>query len=47
MKSYVQQESKAALRKSQSAGNRRLGFILLSVAIVFFIGILLKRSFLS
>ncbi|MFZ4062799.1 MAG: cytochrome oxidase small assembly protein [Polynucleobacter sp.] len=36
-------KSKAAL----SANNRRLGFILLSVAAVFFIGILIKRSVLS
>ncbi|WP_216225580.1 cytochrome oxidase small assembly protein [Polynucleobacter sp. MG-27-Goln-C1] len=41
------QESKVAAHKSQSAGNRRLGFILLSVAIVFFVGILLKRSLLG
>ncbi|WP_216135311.1 cytochrome oxidase small assembly protein [Polynucleobacter sp. es-MAR-4] len=42
------QESKlTAVQKSQSASNRRLGFILLSVAAVFFIGILLKRSMLG
>jgi len=29
------------------ANNRRLGFVLLSIAIVFFIGILLKHSLLS
>ncbi|WP_293596789.1 MULTISPECIES: cytochrome oxidase small assembly protein [unclassified Polynucleobacter] len=42
------QESKlTAFQKSQSASNRRLGFILFSVAAVFFIGILLKRSMLG
>nr|WP_216196741.1 cytochrome oxidase small assembly protein [Polynucleobacter sp. UK-Mo-2m-Kol15] len=42
------QESKlTAVQKSQSASNRRLGFILLSVAIVFFVGIVLKRSLLG
>ncbi len=41
------QEFKAAAQKSQSASNRRLGFILLSVAIVFFIGIVIKRGVLS
>ena len=41
------QESKLAAHKSQSASNRRLGFILLSVAIVFFVGIVIKRSVLG
>ncbi|WP_215334006.1 cytochrome oxidase small assembly protein [Polynucleobacter sp. AP-Ainpum-60-G11] len=41
------QESKVATHKSQSASNRRLGFILLSVAIVFFVGIVIKRSVLG
>ncbi|WP_216249820.1 cytochrome oxidase small assembly protein [Polynucleobacter sp. 71A-WALBACH] len=41
------QESKVATQKSQSASNRRLGFILLSVAIIFFIGIVIKRSVLG
>lgn len=36
------QRSKEAL----SANNRRLGFILLSIAAIFFIGILVKRSVL-
>ena len=43
----MQQQPKVALHKSQSARNRRLGFILLSVAVVFFIGIVLKWSVLS
>nr|WP_255538155.1 cytochrome oxidase small assembly protein [Polynucleobacter nymphae] len=29
------------------ASNRRLGFVLLSVALVFFIGIVIKRSWLG
>ncbi|MGV0981087.1 MAG: cytochrome oxidase small assembly protein [Polynucleobacter sp.] len=41
------QESKVAAQNSQSASNRRLGFILLSVAFVFFIGIVIKRSVLG
>ncbi|WP_397389929.1 cytochrome oxidase small assembly protein [Polynucleobacter sp.] len=36
-----------AAHKSQSASNRRLGFILLSVALVFFVGIVIKRSVLG
>ncbi|WP_371822443.1 cytochrome oxidase small assembly protein [Polynucleobacter sp. AM-7D1] len=47
LKSCMLQESKVAHHKSQSANNRRLGFILLSVAIVFFIGIVIKRSVLG
>ncbi|CAM3708618.1 cytochrome oxidase small assembly protein [Polynucleobacter brandtiae] len=43
----MQQESKQTLKEIQSANNRRLGFILLSVAIIFFIGILIKRSMLG
>jgi len=47
-KSYMLQESKlTALQKSQSASNRRLGFILLSVVLAFFIGILIKRGLLG
>ncbi|WP_216168404.1 cytochrome oxidase small assembly protein [Polynucleobacter bastaniensis] len=41
------QESKVATHKSQSASNRRLGFILLTVALVFFLGILIKRGLLG
>jgi len=41
------QESKVTFHKSQSARNRRLGLILLSVAAVFFAGIVLKWSVLS
>ncbi|WP_216200578.1 cytochrome oxidase small assembly protein [Polynucleobacter sp. CS-Odin-A6] len=41
------QESKTALQKTQSARNRRLGLILLSVAAVFFIGIVFKWSVLN
>ncbi|WP_415065417.1 cytochrome oxidase small assembly protein [Polynucleobacter necessarius] len=47
LKSCMLQESKLAAHKSQSASNRRLGFILLSVALVFFVGIVIKRSVLS
>ncbi|WP_216203536.1 cytochrome oxidase small assembly protein [Polynucleobacter sp. Latsch14-2] len=36
-------ESKQAL----AANNRRLGLVFLSVAVVFFIGIVIKRSVLS
>lgn len=43
----MQQESKASNKQTQSAKNRRLGFILLSVALVFFIGIVIKRSMLG
>ncbi|WP_215325870.1 cytochrome oxidase small assembly protein [Polynucleobacter sp. JS-Mosq-20-D10] len=41
------QESKVAAHKSQSASNRRLGFILFSAALVFFLGILIKRGLLG
>jgi len=41
------QESKVAAQNSQSASNRRLGFVLLSVALVFFLGILIKRGLLG
>jgi hypothetical protein len=41
------QEFKVTTKKNQAANNRRLGFILLSIAVVFFIGILLKRSLLG
>jgi len=41
------QESKVSIKETQSANNRRLGLILLSIAVVFFIGILLKRSLLG
>ncbi|WP_215305446.1 MULTISPECIES: cytochrome oxidase small assembly protein [Polynucleobacter] len=41
------QESKVAAHKSQSASNRRLGFILLTVVLVFFLGILIKRGLLG
>nr|WP_286296687.1 cytochrome oxidase small assembly protein [Polynucleobacter sp. TUM22923] len=43
----MQQESKHSLKEIRSASNRRLGFILLSVAVIFFIGILVKRSVLG
>jgi hypothetical protein len=43
----MQQESKASNQQTQSAKNRRLGLILLSVALVFFIGIVIKRSMLG
>ncbi|WP_217426666.1 cytochrome oxidase small assembly protein [Polynucleobacter antarcticus] len=41
------QESKASTKAVQSASNRRLGYILLSVALIFFIGIMIKRSMLG
>jgi ABC-type uncharacterized transport system permease subunit len=41
------QESKASIKETQLANNRRLGVILLSIAAAFFIGILLKRSLLG
>jgi hypothetical protein len=41
------QEFNSRSKETLSANNRRLGFILLSVAAVFFIGILIKRSLLS
>ncbi|WP_435367672.1 cytochrome oxidase small assembly protein [Polynucleobacter asymbioticus] len=47
LQSYMLQESKLAAHKSQSASNRRLGFILLSVVVVFFLGILIKRGLLG
>ncbi|HQR83599.1 MAG TPA: cytochrome oxidase small assembly protein [Polynucleobacter sp.] len=43
----MQPVSKTTHQKSQSANNRRLGFILLSIAAVFFIGIVIKRSMLG
>ncbi|WP_353506527.1 cytochrome oxidase small assembly protein [Polynucleobacter sp. TUM22923] len=47
LKNCMQQESKHSLKEIRSASNRRLGFILLSVAVIFFIGILVKRSVLG
>lgn len=41
------QEFKITKKETQSANNRRLGLILLSIAVVFFVGILLKRSLLG
>lgn len=43
----MQPASKTERQKSQSTNNRRLGFILLSIAAVFFIGIVIKRSVLG
>jgi len=40
-------ESNLAAHKSQSASNRRLGLILLTVVLVFFLGILIKRGLLG
>jgi hypothetical protein len=34
-------------KQTSAANNRRLGFALLSIAIVFFIGILLRHSLLN
>jgi hypothetical protein len=41
------QEFNLGSKKVQAANNRRLGLVLLSVAVVFFIGIVIKHSVLS
>jgi hypothetical protein len=43
----VKQEFNSSDKQALAANNRRLGFVLLSIVITFFIGILIKRSFLS
>jgi len=43
----MKQEFKSAQQQTSAANNRRLGFVLLSIAIVFFIGIVLKHTLLS
>jgi t-SNARE complex subunit (syntaxin) len=39
----VTQETKDMYKSAQAARNRRLGLIMLSVAFVFFMGIVMKR----
>jgi hypothetical protein len=43
----VKQEFNTPSQQALAANNRRLGLILLSIAIVFFIGIVMKWSVLS
>jgi hypothetical protein len=45
--SYVKQEFNTSSKQALAANNRRLGLILLSIAAVFFIGIVMKWSFLG
>jgi hypothetical protein len=45
--SCVKQEFNTPSQQALAANNRRLGLILLSIAIVFFIGIVMKWSVLS
>ncbi|MEA9603102.1 cytochrome oxidase small assembly protein [Polynucleobacter sp. JS-JIR-II-c23] len=40
-------EFKSSEKQALAANNRRMGFILLSVVLVFFIGIVIKRSMLG
>jgi hypothetical protein len=43
----VKQEFNSPEKQALAANNRRMGFIFLSIALVFFIGIMIKRSFLG
>lgn len=43
----VPQETKDMYKSAQAARNRRLGLIMLSVAFVFFMGIVMKRVMLG
>ncbi|WP_216212833.1 cytochrome oxidase small assembly protein [Polynucleobacter sp. 86C-FISCH] len=43
----VKQEFNSSGKQALAANNRRMGFILLSVVAVFFIGIVIKRSLLG
>jgi hypothetical protein len=45
--SYVKQEFKTPSKQALAVNNRRLGLILLSIAAVFFVGIVMKWSLLS
>ncbi|WP_216236195.1 MULTISPECIES: cytochrome oxidase small assembly protein [Polynucleobacter] len=45
--SCVKQEFNSSRKQTLAANNRRLGFVLLSVVLTFFIGILIKRSLLG
>ena len=43
----MQQEFNSPEKQALAANNRRVGLILLSVALIFFIGIMVKRSMLG
>ncbi|WP_370625171.1 cytochrome oxidase small assembly protein [Polynucleobacter sp. AP-Capit-er-40B-B4] len=43
----VKQEFNSSGKQALAANNRRMGFILLSVVVAFFIGIVIKRSLLG
>ncbi|WP_415066500.1 cytochrome oxidase small assembly protein [Polynucleobacter necessarius] len=43
----VKQEFNSSEKQALAANNRRMGFILLSVVVTFFIGIVIKRSMLG
>ena len=43
----MKQEFNASSKQVLAANNRRLGLIFLSIAVVFFLGIVMKWSFLS
>ncbi|WP_216260346.1 cytochrome oxidase small assembly protein [Polynucleobacter sp. UB-Piko-W3] len=43
----VKQEFNSSAKQALVASNRRLGFVLLSIVLVFFIGIVIKRSWLG
>jgi hypothetical protein len=43
----MKQEFNSVSKQTLAANNRRLGFVLLSVVVVFFIGIVIKRSILG
>ncbi|WP_215299012.1 cytochrome oxidase small assembly protein [Polynucleobacter sp. AP-Nino-20-G2] len=43
----VKQEFNSSAKQTLAASNRRLGFVLLSVVLTFFIGIVIKRSLLG
>ena len=45
--SCVKQEFNSSAKQTLAANNRRLGFVLLSVVLTFFIGIVIKRSLLG
>ncbi|WP_256437689.1 cytochrome oxidase small assembly protein [Polynucleobacter sp. MWH-UH2A] len=47
LSSCVKQEFKSSSNQALAANNRRLGLILLSIVIVFFIGIVMKWSVLG
>ncbi|WP_366069227.1 cytochrome oxidase small assembly protein [Polynucleobacter sp.] len=47
LSSCVKQESNSSNKQTLAASNRRMGFVLLSIVITFFIGIVIKRSMLG